>query len=301
MAPQYPAQRRQDLELRPLSLETGSAVVARVSTEYQAEYHPVAPVNSSVFGSRFVDPGFITMQINYSMLGGMFRPPDQESDGARGGIHVSEDLTLHRGVELGEEIVIQPVGSPELTPHRLGTMSRTRFVGRDTAGQVVWELVRVGIIGINMGEPSRPAPTAPRKARRDERDGRVFVCSKQFSPEIVLGYCNDFIGLNPIHHDPEVAAEAGFRQPIWAGAQGIHICLEHLCGLVGGMPSQLEMSAKLHRAVCWDETIELWYEQQQGKPPGVGRYFLLRVADEYKPALEMHVRGYTRGVIASRM
>ena len=128
-----------------------------------------------------------------------------------GSVHVSEYLKLHRGVELGEQISFRPVGDQHRTPHRLGALVRTRLEGRATDGQVrlctairawcscnvnvqlVWSLEREGIlIGEVVDEPL-PAPQ-PKGPPIDARAGRAFVCAKQLTPELVLGYCNDFTG-----------------------------------------------------------------------------------------------------------
>merc|ERR1712014_293915 len=64
---------------------------------------------------------------------------------------------------------------------------------------------------------------APRQTRKDEshrenrrakaspepnemEDKQPLAC-KVFTPQTVVNYCQDFDGLNPIHNDPDVAAE----------------------------------------------------------------------------------------------
>ena len=300
MAPVYPSSRLPDLELTLNSAlkEARPTVNGRVTAEMQAAHHPMAPVDPKVFGSAYMDPSFITMQLNYAMLGGLFnsRNDDDKSaapTGDAGSVHASENITMHRAVRLGETITFRIMGSPEQRPHRLGILTEILFEGRDASGQLVWEVLREGITVVASAIPSDAAPTKLKAAPTDARVGRVFVCSKTFTPELVVGYCNDFDGKNPIHHDPDVAVAAGFRAPIWAGAQGIHICLEHLCRLSGGPPDRLKASIKLRRAVCWDETVELWFGQTEGHRPAVGSYRLLLPAHGHKPAIEMEVHDYT--------
>ena len=79
------------------------------------------------------------------------------------------------------------------------------------------------------------------------------------------------------------------------------MCLEHLCRLAGGLPSELEVATKLQRVVCWDESLELWFRQERGKPPGVGSYVLLLVNNGYKPAIEVEVLSYSNAQLNSRL
>ena len=50
----------------------------------------------------------------------------------------------------------------------------------------------------------------------------------QFTPQLVVNFCNDFKGVNPIHNDPEAAQKQGYKEPIWGGTQGMHICMGYL-------------------------------------------------------------------------
>jgi len=302
MAPVYPKVRRKELELRAQTEGNKQVVVvARVDHAYQSQYHPVAPVEDPrSFGTGSMVPSFITMQLNYSILGGLWAPKkasnctsDSTPNGAS--VHVSEEFVMHRRVALGESITIHSSGKVSSSPHRLGSIDRITFEGLDEAGQVVWQVSRAGITVGPAPEGSALGGSAPVKTRSavvDGRTGRQYVRTVQFTPDIVVSYCNDFDGLNPVHHDPAVAEGAGFRAPIWAGAQGIHICMEELCRHAGWMiPQRLRASIRLKRAVCWDESVELWFGQAANQIAGVGSYVLLRTAD-HKPALEMEVHSF---------
>jgi len=139
----YPTVRRLDLDLKPSKSEA-LTVRACVTAEYQAQFHQVAPVDNAVFGGQLVDPGFITMQINYAILGGNFQSAsfrqENQSFAAPGRpmVHASEYLTMHRGVRLGEAVTIRPVkGSNRTSKHRLGSLVSYKFEGRDCAEQVL--------------------------------------------------------------------------------------------------------------------------------------------------------------------
>jgi len=305
MAPIYPSVRREPLDIKAHTDGDERVVLACVSSSYQGQYHPVAPIEDITrFGDGCVDPAFITMQLNYSFLGGLWALKGAQAPASSGSIHASESFSMHRAVKLGETIVIRRHGEVRKEPHRLGYISSSTFLGEDSTGQLVWEVTREGItIDPDAAKPETDvARFKTALVQKDPRAGRRFVRRVQFTPEIVVGYCNDFDGFNPIHHDPAVAKAAGFKNPIWAGAQGIHIVMEQLCKTCGNtVPQKLRASVKLRRAVCWDEAVELWFGQAVGCPVGVGSYVLLRVADDFKIALEMEVHSLDNATGAQAM
>ena len=145
-------------------------------------------------------------------------------------------------------------------PHRLGTITTTAFdLVASATSELVGTVTRAGITVDPAAAAAAPASSPsspPASASTDFRggNGAVYVSSTVFTPEIVVAYCNDFTGRNPIHHDPEVAAAAGFKAPIAAGAQGLHLCFAHLCVLAGGfeLPGALKVESKFKRRSILD-------------------------------------------------
>ena len=202
--------------------------------------------------------------------------------GNRPTVHASEALVLHRSIKLGEEFMLKPASAPVVAPHRLGVITTSTFnliAGAATTPEVVGTVTRAGITvdpavaAANASATSSTplAPRSPPSSSADFRDGdgSAYVGTTTFTPELVVGYCNDFDGKNPIHHDPEVARAAGYRAPIAAGAQGLHICFAHLCTLVGGeLPRTLNVASSFKRAIFWDDAVELWYKPVSGVNAG---------------------------------
>lgn len=272
-----------------------------VSRAVQAEYHEVAPVDTKLFGDD-ADPTFFCQMLTAAQFAKMFsfeRVSKEAKKAPNGAIHMSEELKLHRMIRLDETVTLCQEESA-LTPHRQGTLETARFNYRDAAGAVVMEVRREVIWrpgwtpppGWSLPAALEDAPNpAPKAGEPDARANSQLYSEVQFSPQLVVDFCNDWAGANPIHHDPEIAKKAGYRVPIWGGVQGMHICLAHLHQLGKGQQiKNLHAVVKFKRPVGWDEKVELWYGQPAGAPFGVGRHCLLNPRDAHKVAMEMEVR-----------
>ena len=306
------------LELPPpthRSLPTlgAAGVEAVVTTGYQREFHGFSGVDSDTFGDS-VDPSFVSSLVSSATLreGNLFRrflrqqqaqaaggtePPEPKKPkpkrDLRGVVHVSERMRVLRPLRLGEPFVMLPDGTSDV-PHAKGRMSKTTYKIVPAATPAAKPCIVIERHGLAMDPslskkrdaPRPPPPPAPHQAG----GGMIPVHRVQFTPAMVGSYCHGAV--NAVHTDPVVAVEFGYAAPIWAGTQGMHICLEyvyrHHREATGRQPETIDVEAFFKRPVFWQEEVELFFAQREGAPVGVGEYALVKV-DEGKAALELTV------------
>merc|ERR1719316_1663681 len=120
--------------------------------------------------------------------------------------------------------------------------------------------------------PANPSTVKTTKAAQsDPKVGKRFVSATQFTPDMVAGYC--YFVTNRIHNEVETAQAFGYKAPIWAGTQGMHLTLKHLYSF--GVPQTMTAEFSFTRPVFWTDRLELWVSSDLQAKQGVGEYVLL--------------------------
>ena len=219
-----------------------------------------------------MDVGFVSMALNGIGTLGLMSPAGsadhKREAGSYGSVHVSDRLTQHRPLQAGETFVVRSAASESVETPK-GTLSTTPYTVVDSGGEVAVEVERNGL-NLKPAPPSADSAAA-KPPSADPKEGREFISSVTFTPDMVAGYC--YFATNRIHNELDVAQKFGYRLPIWAGTQGFHLTLAHLYSF--GNPATLTALFELKRPVFWTDTLELWFGQAEGETVGVGDYALV--------------------------
>ena len=80
---------------------------------YQSDYHEVAPTETAAFGNN-ADPTYFSQFLTMSQYAKHFAAERQSKEAKatpNGGIHVSEEIWLHRPIKLDEVVTMCPEAS----------------------------------------------------------------------------------------------------------------------------------------------------------------------------------------------
>lgn len=262
-----------------------------ISSDFQREFLVRSGcVEKDFLGS--LDPSFVSAMLNAIMTQKLWQPPKQGGGapgpkaGSFGSAHVSDKLHLKRPLKTGEQLTIS-LGVGVDSAHPKGKLTATPVQVTDASGAVVLDIDRVGL-ELQPMDPSKAGAGSSQKAPpADPKVGKSFVSATQFTPDMVAGYC--YYVTNRIHNEVETAQAFGYKLPIWAGTQGMHLTMKHLYSF--GMPQTMTAEFSFIRPVFWTDRLELWVSSDLQAKKGVGEYVLLN--PEGKVTMSMVVEAVT--------
>ena len=164
-----------------------------------------------------------------------------------GQVHTVQRITQTRAIRLGETLTMY--GRIEgCEPHPRGEVMTSSWRYVDASDQIVF-VVRPDVLLIS--------PTGSQHERGNStpspRETTVPLWQKTCTPEKTVGYCEGTF--NPIHDNPGIAAEFGFRAPIIAGTQTMSYLLEPLYR--EQERQQIGVEIAFRRPVFWDDVLSI--------------------------------------------
>lgn len=255
-----------------------------ISADFQREFLLRTAIEGDAFQGT-TDPSFVSSMLNAVMTQRLYKAPSSSAykpkSGSFGSVHVSDRVTMNRPLVPGEDLIISVDSTKEL-PHPKGTLTESDVSVVDCNGSEIISILRQSL---DLAPPSNSAQGSPKKKESDPRVG-AKVSSTQFTPDMVAGYC--YFVTNRIHNEIETAQAFGYKAPIWAGTQGMHLTMQHLYTF--GVPQTMVADFTFKRPVFWEDKIDLYYEAS-GRT-GSGTYNLVN-ADTGKLAMSMVVHEAT--------
>lgn len=246
-----------------------------VSADYQREYLLRCGVTEAAFRGA-LDPAMVASSAGRATaVANLPPPPDAPKKPpapASGGAFLSGRWKLLNGPALrcGEPLIVT-LGQGRSEKHPKGTMSYSEIRVASEAGEPLMEIQNAGL-ALDAALVAAAKKTGGPAKVEDPKAGKSFVSAVQFTPDMCAGYC--YFIPNRIHNDMDTAKEFGFREPILAGTQCMHILTAHLYTTFG-VPKTLTAEFQFPRPVFWNDRLELWASQDAAAKGGVGEYVLL--------------------------
>ena len=254
-----------------------------VSTEEQRAKHDFTAIPEKLYGG-IADVGFLARYPIKVMGHALFACHPE-----RGYVHTVQRIRQRVRIALDEPIDVTG-RFVDVVDHPRGWMMHSRFEYRRQGES---EPVLVVEPDALMADPTRMEGPAAKPGGKTtgagtatEDAGWEQIGTKPFTPEMVLGYSGDTD--NKIHTDPEYARGFGFRAPIAAGNQIVHVLLEAIAR-DEGVPEQLDVTIRFRRPVFWDETLVL-----EGQRAPDGRLLAVRALRDGKVAADLERNVNTR-------
>lgn len=245
------------LKRLPLLTMRGRVPIETIVTQdFQREFLLRSGVEENAFRGT-LDPSFVSSMLNAITTQNLDLPEGdpafKPTSGTYGTVHVSELMKLHRPLQAGEVLTITTRGQRE-EPHPKGSMVTTNYRVTDAANEIVLEMERKTLTLTAPEDTAAPGVAELQAPKHlDAREGTTFVSSRTMTPDMVAGYC--WFVTNRIHNEVETANAFGYRAPIWAGTQGMHMTMAHLYSL--GVPQTLTALFTFKRPVFWTDTLEV--------------------------------------------
>ena len=227
-----------------------------VEASVQADVLRLCGIDPALYGEQIDPAAFVRLAIDEGVRNGM---------SIHGGVHLSERLVQHRPGLLGERLTVSgEIGQVQAVPRGTLVIGSTLFRGDD--GQAGVSIFRHSLRpGPDMtGAPASGAPAAPSPGIADP--GLLARLSTiQLTPEVVRAFSNPD---NPIHFDPELARQRGYRAPIAGGA----LCVRYLTAEIWRhhAPRSLSLEIRCRRPVFWDDACDVMVDDREGRWTAIG-------------------------------
>ena len=244
-----------------------------VEAPVQAQVLRLCGIDPSLYGGQIDPAAFVRLAIDEGVRNGM---------SIHGGVHLSERLIQHRPGALGERLTVSgEILDVQAVPRGTLVIGNTLFHGDD--GQLVVSIFRYSLRpGPDMsGARGSGAAAAPPPAIA-EPCLLAHVSTIQLNPAMVRAFSNPD---NPIHFDPEVARQRGYRAPIAGGA----LCVRYLTAEIWRRhaPRSISLEIRFRRPVFWDDACNVMVDEREGRWSAIG------LAVRGKIATEARIEGLT--------
>jgi len=232
----------------------------------QADVLRLCGIDPSLYGEQIDPAAFVRLAIDEGVRNGM---------SIHGGVHLSERLVQHRPGILGERLTVSgEILDVQAVPRGTLVIGNTLFRGDD--GQAVVSIFRHSLRpGPDMtGAPGSDATAAPSPAIADT-SLLARLSTIQLTPAIVKAFSNPD---NPIHFDPELARQRGYRAPIAGGA----LCVRYLTAEIWrrDAPRSLSLEIRFRRPVFWDDACDVMVDDRDGRWTAIGLAVRGKIATE---------------------
>jgi hypothetical protein len=217
-----------------------------ITAAHQAEKLAACGIDATVFGAQADPSFFIGLAIHAGIKSGIT---------AEGNINMSQSVTQHRPVLLGESLRVNgSITAVEPVPR--GRTLHTEVVFEDSDGQVVITANRVSLkpdpdkVGTKGAGEKPPALISDPAALVAEK-------SYQLTPDGIKAYSSEG---NSIHYEMEPANKAGFRAPLIGGGMGVHYLMAALWRICA--PVSFSAEIYFRRPIFWDEEVTVAMDNQ---------------------------------------
>lgn len=244
-----------------------------VEASVQSDVLRLCGIDPSIYGGQIDPAAFVRLAIDEGVRNGM---------SIHGGVHLSERLVQHRPGILGERLNVSgEILDVQAVPRGTLVIGNTLFLGDD--GKAVVSILRHSLRpGPDITcVPASSAAAAPSPAITDP--GLLARLSTvQLTPSVVRAFSNPD---NPIHFDPELARQRGYRSPIAGGA----LCVRYLTAEIWRhhAPRSLSLEIRFRRPVFWDDACDVMVDVR------VGRWTAIGLAVRGKMAIDARIEEMT--------